>query len=248
MTPKLNDISEREKVAVAALVEEYKTKWLQVLALDSEVNKWSASYLVALILGIAWLLGSDKVQSLSDLFSGRGYDNSYFILSIAIINVIYVFSMSMKGYQIQQILYYLHTVNRKELEPLIMRSFNSFEGWRRSEASHSLRGIGKTEWRRTVYFGIVTLLSLAVSFSIIWMYGQFVWYKNIPNNIFHNLFYYCVIIIHIIVGVVGFSTAVFNNKWYILTRSELNIPNPRPNKVWVKLLTLLRRIWPANIY
>lgn len=128
---------ECEKSAVAALGEEYKARMTQILALDLEVHRWSASYLVALVVGIGWALGSDKIKSLSNLFiddsGGAKYDNCYLILSIATVNALYILWMALKGFQTQQLYLYLYSVTGKQISGLISKDYNSYEVWRRSD-------------------------------------------------------------------------------------------------------------------
>ena len=218
---KLSEITDREKTAVTSLLEEYKARWQHLLNLDNEVNKWSASYVIALVLGISWILNSDKIKGLDDLFSTRNYDNSYFVLSLAVVNAAYMLSLAFKGYQIQQICYYLHTVVGEDVIRITGVSFNTWEVWRRSAVFCSPRRIGKSEWRRSVYYPIVTLMPFAVSFSILYMYVRFAG-KYLTWLDFHNLYFYVVVAINLLAGFIALSTSKFNKTWEILTKMTLN--------------------------
>jgi hypothetical protein len=229
--------SEREKSIVSALVEEYKSKILQIIALDAEINKWSASYIVALVVGIGWALGNEKIQNLNSLFikdnDGLKFGNCYLILFIALINSLYILWLTIKGYQAQQIHYYINTVTGKQISELIRAPYNSFEIWRRSEIFCSKNRVGKSDWRRTFYYAILTLMPIVVSFSVLYMYGQFVFFsKKIVVNDNEKLFFFIlncshglIILLHIGIGCVAASTAMFNKLWRQLTLKELNDPS-----------------------
>lgn len=230
-------ITEREKSAVSALVEEYKVKWQQILLLDAEVKRWTASYIIGIAVGIYWVISSDKLKDLPAIYSERKYDNSYFILSIAVINAMYILALTLKGYQIQQIQYYLHTITGKQISKLIEIHYNSFEVWRRSGIFCSPKRIGKSEWRRTLYYSSGAILPAVLSISLLWMYIQFVLFELKAFD-FRNIYFYCVIIFHIIVIIVAASTADFNRKWEKLTLEEFkpNIYPPTIDETISKLL------------
>jgi hypothetical protein len=218
---KLNELSDREETAVTTLLEEYKARWQHLLNLDNEVNKWSASYVIALVVGVSWILSSEKFKGIDELFSARNYDNAYFILSLAVVNAAYMLSLAFKGYQIQQICYYLHTVVAANVIRITGITFNTWEVWRRSAVFCSPKRIGKSEWRRSVYYPIVTLMPFAVSDSILWMYVNFAG-KNLAWSDPHNLYFYLVVAINLLAGFIALSTAGFNKKWEILTLNTLN--------------------------
>lgn len=215
----LTNMGDREKTAVTALLEEYKARWQQLLNLDSEVNKWTASYVIALVIGISWVLGSERIKGLDELFSARNYDNTYFILSLALINAAYSLSLAFKGYQVQQISFYLHTVVGKDIVRLTGVPFNLWEVWRRASFCTAGR-IGKSEWRRAVYYPIITLLPFAVSVSILWIYRRYAG-TQLRWSDPHNIYFYCVVTINIIAASIAFSTIGFNTRWKQLTRKEL---------------------------
>lgn len=221
----LSGLNDREKTAVTTLLEEYKARWQHLLNLDNEVNKWSASYVIALVVGISWILSSEKFKGLDELFSARNYDNAYFILSLAVVNAAYMMSLAFKGYQIQQICYYLHTVIATDVIRLTGVTFNTWEVWRRSAVFCSPKRIGKSEWRRSIYYPIVTLMPFSVSVSILWMYITFAG-KNLAWSDPHNIYFYFIVAINLLAGFIALSTAGFNKKWEILTLSTLRKSNP----------------------
>lgn len=228
---------EREKSAVSALVEEYKARMTQIFALDLEVHRWSASYLVALVVGIGWALGSDKIKSLSNLFiednGGPKYDNCYLILSVATINALYILWMALKGFQTQQIYLYLYSVTGKQISELIERKYNSYEVWRRSQVFCSTKRKGNLDWRRSFFFTAFTVLPFGISFSILWMYGQFVAFSDSVsvNDLFVHRFqiaiYIAVIVFHLVIAGVALSTTKLNMLWVNATRRELEDKSPQ---------------------
>lgn len=229
---------EREKSAVSALVEEYKVKWQLILLLEGEIKRWTASYIVALVIGIYWILSSERIKGIYNVFWERSYDNSYLILTLAVINASYSLAIAFKAYQIQQVYYYLHTVTGKDITKLIRLQFNSFEVWRRSGLFCSPRRIGKSEWRRAIYYPIITILPFGLSISILWMYIQYVLLELKFWDI-HNIYFYLVVIYHGLVVIVAISTSSFNSKWEKLTLEELNtnmLPNDS-NEMNSKLMT-----------
>lgn len=241
---------EREKSAVAALVEEYKARLTQILALDMEVHRWSASYLVALVISIGWVLGSDKIGSLGGLFvEGRNprYDNCYLILAVATINALYILWMSLKGFQTQQLYLYLYSVTGKQISELIGKRYNSYEVWRRSSVFCSEKRIGKLDWRRAFFFASFTLLPLSVSFSILWMYGQFVLFNDaviITDPSVHRtqaLVYFAIIAAHVVIVFVSVSTTKLNPIWVDSAKRELADKSEESISSYISQLLYKRR-------
>lgn len=210
----LGVLSDREKTAATALIEEYKARWQQFLNLDNEVNKWASSYVIAMVISIGWVLGNDKVKGIDTLFLAP--NNCYFILSLAVVNASYSLSVAFKGYQAQQICYYLHDVVGKELIRITGIPFNSWEVWRRIKFCSPKRA-GKSEWRRSVYYPIITLLPFGVSFSILYMYVDFVG-KNLSLLDPRNIYFVCAVAINLLAAWIALSTASFNKKWLMATK------------------------------
>jgi len=252
------EFGEREKSAVAALVEEYKARLSQIIAFDNEINRWSASYIIALVVGIGWTLSSQNIKTLSGLFledsRAPNFNNCYFMLSLAVINALYILWLTIKGYQAQQLHFYLHTVTGKQIRNLIDEPYNSFEIWRRSTLFCSKRREGKLDWRRTFFYLAFTLLPFGVSFSVLWMYGQFVWNNNaieIVSNGSHlsillNVIYVFVIVFHIVVAYVAISTSSFNKFWEKTAKIELIDESRRSVAPYVLEVTRMSLITNAS--
>jgi hypothetical protein len=84
---------ERDKLAVSVLIEDFKARWQELLNFENENNRWSTLYVTALMLVISWKINNSSYKSLEELFS-QG-ENSYFIVSLALINAIYTLSMAL---------------------------------------------------------------------------------------------------------------------------------------------------------
>ncbi len=202
-------MDEREKVAASALLEDFKARWQELLNFENENSRWSTLYVTALILVISWILNNDHYQGLSDLFH-KG-ENSYFILSLALINAIYTLAMAVKGYQIQQIALYLYEEVGQQMAAITRQPFNSWERWRR-EAFQSKRRKGKPEGIRLIYYPIISALPAAVSMTILALYFVHEWGRH---RVFggHNIYFYVVFILVAGSGVVAFSTTKINKRW-----------------------------------
>lgn len=213
---------------VLVLSEEYKIRWQQVLDLDGEVNRWTASYVIALVVGISWIMGSDRIGDLQQIYSGRNYNNCYFVLSLALINAAYILSLTFKGYQIQQLRLFLYKEICKPLNQLAHTKCKLWEMWHRMEFSE--RRKGKPEWRRALYYPIVTLLPFAVSVSIL---GTYFYYAGSTLGLRdpHNIFFYAVIVITMIASVLSISTIHFNKRWEREVKSAEKEGGKKTNKL-----------------
>jgi hypothetical protein len=200
----------RQDTEVLVLSEEYKIRWQQVLDLDGEINRWTASYVIALVVGISWIMGSDRIGEIQQIYSGRNYDNCYFVLSLALINAAYSLSLTFKGYQIQQLRLYLYREVCTPLTRLAHTKSKLWETWHRTEFSKGREG--KPEWRRSLYYLIITLLPFAVSASIL---GTYVYHAGIGLKLWdlRNIFFYIVIFINMAALLLSISTLGFNKLW-----------------------------------
>jgi hypothetical protein len=212
--------NDRQSAIVAVLTEEFKTRWHQLIELDNDVNRWMSSYSIALVVGISWLLSSERIGDLRELFSQRNYHNSYFILSLALINAAYILALTFKGYQIQQLRFYIDRKICAPLNKLVRITANEWEKWHRTEFTKSPRRKGKPEWRRVLYYPIITILPFGVSVSILWTYYEYAstdlgWLNP------HNLYFYFVILINLVAVVLSVSTAGFNKKWKEIINQDI---------------------------
>lgn len=191
---------ERDKLIVAVFLEDFKARWQELLNLANENNRWQTLYVTALILVIGWVINISKdYENLKDIFD-KG-NNSIFILALAGINAIYTLAIAYRGYNIQEIGLYLYTKTARKINEIICannanieirseveNTFNSWEKWRR-------RKDGGPKWIRFLFYPIVSILPLFVSFTILYLYW-FYKYKekkltcfaancyDIPNHIF----------------------------------------------------------------
>lgn len=202
---------DKDALKVAVLTEELKVRWQQQNVWDGQVDRWMAAYAIAIVVGISWLLGSERVSTLSQFFSDRNYDNSYFILALAIINATYILYISFKGYQIQQCRLYMHEIICKQLNDLTGGEANTFELWHRID--------GKTEWRRVFYYLIVSSPPFGVSAYILWSYYHYAG-RSLPRNDPHNLFFGFVVLMQLVAFLFSVSTAAHNRKWKRLCDEE----------------------------
>src|SRR5688500_18061200 len=104
---------EQRLLVTTVLIEEFKARWQQVMAWDSQTDKWMASCIIALVVGVSWILSSERVTHIDQLFRERDGDNSYFILVLAVVNAAYSLYITFMGYQIHQLRLYLY----KEIYP-----------------------------------------------------------------------------------------------------------------------------------
>jgi hypothetical protein len=50
-------MDELSKVAIDVLLEDFKARWQELLNIESEINTWAITYITALFLTVAWVLG-----------------------------------------------------------------------------------------------------------------------------------------------------------------------------------------------
>lgn len=202
-------MDEREKAAVSALLEDFKARWQELLNFENENNRWSTLYVTALILVISWLLNNERYQGLEDLFH-RG-QNSYFIVSLALINAIYTLAMALKSYQIQQIALYLYGEIGLRVAELTRQPFNSWERWRR-EAFQSEGRKGRPQIILVFYYVTISTLPAVVSFTILSLYAVYEWGRH---RWYHgpNVYFYVVCAAVFGMLAAALSTTRVNKKW-----------------------------------
>lgn len=162
---------ERDKLIVTTFLEDFKARWQELLNFENENSRWQTLYVTALVLVVAWILSNSgegagcKYKNIADIFKG---DNSFLLLSLALINAIYTLAMAYKGYQVQEIAQYLYKeigtiISRKALSDKALAEFNTWEKWRRDER-------GKPVFIRRFYYIIIGILPTAVSVTILVLY------------------------------------------------------------------------------
>jgi hypothetical protein len=166
---------EERKLAASVLIEDFKARWQELLNFENENNRWSTLYVTALLLVISWILNNgSKYNGLSELFQQN--ENSYFILSIALINAIYTLSMAIKGYQVQQIALYLYERIGSRVTELTGEPFNCWESYRRMRFQKEQKG--KPEPVRRIYYGLIGMLPTIVSATILFLYYRYEWHRQ----------------------------------------------------------------------
>jgi hypothetical protein len=204
------DNYERNQLKVIVLTEEYKARWQQLMSWDEQSDKLMASYAIALVVAVSWILGTERFSTLAQLFSGRDYDNSYFILSLALVNAVYILYVTFKGYQIHQMRLYLYKEVVAPLNDITDSQAHQWEAWHRTVFQS--RRKGKPEWRRLLYYPIITIAPFLVSAFVLWSYFQYAG-RSLQNFDRHNIYFYFVTAVQLAGLVLSISVTQFNNKW-----------------------------------
>lgn len=213
---------ERDKLVVTALLEDFKARWQELLNFENENSRWQTLYVTALILVVAWILSnsgeSSKYKNIADIFKG---DNSFLLLSLALINAIYTLAMAYKGYQIQEIAQYLYKDIGNIVSNKTLVKFNSWERWRRDET-------GKPVFIRSFYYSVIGILPTAVSVTILILYFYYAYFEyeyfKEPNQARNklNLFAYFVSIFVAISLLAALWTTKMNGVWTRIFAEEDN--------------------------
>lgn len=197
---------ERDKLFVSSLIEDFKARWQELLNFENENSRWQTLYVTALILVVSWILSNSgetgRYKKISDIFSG---DNSYLLLSLALINAVYTLAMAYKGYQIQEIAQYLYAKIGDNIFDRTSIEFNSWERWRRDEK-------GSPKFIRNIYYFIIGILPTAVSATILGLFYNYRYPVNDPNE-WLNAFFYFVSLFVLLSLITALSTTRMNNKW-----------------------------------
>ncbi len=186
---------EKDQVRLSVLTEELKLRWQQVMEWDNRTDRWMASYIIALVVGASWILNNKEVTGINDILSARNYDNSYFVLALATINAVYSLYISFMGYQIHQLRLYIYKEICMPLALIANLNIRHWEIWHRTEFQKKHKG--KPEWRRVLYYPVITILPFSVSVFIL---GNYVYTVGsvLALSDPHNIFFYFVIVIQII--------------------------------------------------
>lgn len=210
---------EHGKLAVGVYLEDFKARWQELMNFENENNRWITLYVTALLLVISWILSnSGKFNGLRGLY-GEG-DNAYFIMSIAIINALYTFSMAFKGYQIQQIAQYQYDFVAGKIWDAAQVPFNEWERYRR-EVFSKKRG---PEPIRTIYYLLIGSLPTVVSYTILGLYWFYEWEVQAGRNhwaSWRNWFFVGALAAVTCSLIFSVATSALNRKWdELLSRTE----------------------------
>jgi hypothetical protein len=205
---------EKKKLAVSLHVEDFKARWQELLNFENENNRWTTLYVTALLIVIGWILNnSEKYNGLRGLYEHN--DNAYFVLSIAVINALYTFSMAFKGYQIHQIAQYLYEHLGGEIWDLTTVSFNEWERYRRDKFSPNM---GPEPIRR-IYYSLIGSLPTVVSYVIIMLY----WIYEFKSQFQHNGLisprnWYSILVFSVVTSSLFFAykTSSLNARWKVV--------------------------------
>jgi hypothetical protein len=217
---------ENHKLAVSLHVEDFKARWQELLNFDNENNRFITLYVTALLVVISWILSnSEKYEGLSGLY-GKG-DNAYFIMSIAIINAIYTFSIAIKGYQIQQIAQYQHDFLAGKIWDEIKVPFIEWERYRRTKFAEATG----PEPVRKIYYVLISILPVIVSYAILLLYVIYEWKIQADRNHFKSFRnWFCIIsFLFVTLSLVAASkTASLNATWLkILNNTKHRVEDQR---------------------
>lgn len=224
---------EHSKLAVSVYLEDFKARWQELMNFENENNRWITLYVTALLLVISWILSNiSKYNGLKGLY-GEG-DNAYFIMSIAIINALYTFSMAFKGYQIQQIAQYQYDFIAGKIWDAAQVPFNEWERYRR-EVFSKKRG---PEPIRTIYYLLIGSLPTIVSYTILGLYWFYEWEVQASRNhwaSWRNWFFVGALTAVTFSLIFSAATSALNKKWVkLLSRTENRVKGGYP-QVFKKL-------------
>jgi hypothetical protein len=195
---------------VSTLLEDFKGRWQELLNFESEVSRWFTLYLTATIAVFGWVMGNKDFTSVQALLKEHDGLNAVLVLSLALLNAVFVLALAFDGYRIQQIGQYLYSHVGLRLTKLTGEPFNIWEDWRRFLISKS--GRYGPEWVRVVYYACLGAVPVAVSFLIIGVYWKFEG-KTQSWTSGHNLYAYAVTIITCFIAYASISTARQNAQW-----------------------------------
>jgi hypothetical protein len=209
---------ELNKLQVAVLLEEYKSRSQELIGLQNENNRWGTVYLSALTIVVGLLITNDKYGTLQDFFY-RG-DNAYFIVSLALINAAFTLGMAFRGYQVQQISLYISEDLFRRIGWITSQNVVTFDIWRRI-AFQKPSNIGKPEGIRRFYYTFISILPFAVSATILVAYGRYEWVRHTWYS-WKNLYFYLTCIMVLAVLIVSILTSAINKKWVLLCKKRFS--------------------------
>jgi hypothetical protein len=197
-------------MVVAALLEDYKSRWQELLNFEAEINRWFTLYVTAVIAVIGWFMGNASFTSVQPFLKNHDGLNSILVLILAMLNAVYILALAFNGYRIQQIGQYLYSHVGTRITAVSGEPFNVWEEWRRHYTSDP-NAYGP-EVIRKFYFASLSLIPVLVSVLLIGIY----WYFEGRTQAIlsgHNLLSYAVMVITIAIAFTAVSTAAQNVQW-----------------------------------
>jgi hypothetical protein len=165
-------MNDQNQFLVSLLLEDFKARWQELLNTSGEISTWTTIYYSALVITIAWVLGRRNKKGITDLFVSENLISSSLVISLALINVVYILGISIRTYQVQQIGLYLYEVIGRRTFLLTGHQFNEWEYWRR-EVFQTREHLGDPEKVRSIYYLLMTLLPTGVSGFILSSYLKY---------------------------------------------------------------------------
>lgn len=186
-------MDELSKVAIDVLFEDFRARWQELLNIESEINTWAITYITALFLTIAWVLGQKNKATIIRLLK----EQKVLIISLALINASYMLMLSAKDNRLQQNALYLYEVVTPRITELSGETFNYWEQWRRQNT---------LTWGRTIYNLLIVLPTISISAFIFLMFGynERPWKKGFRFKA-HNIYFYCALLFNLIALFVAVS-------------------------------------------
>jgi len=187
----MDDISH---AALEVLLEDFKARWQELINIEGEINTWTITYLTALFLTVAWVLGQKSKETLAVLFK----EQQLLLLSIAVINASYMLILSSKDYRLQQDALYIYQVIAPRVSEISGELFNAWEEWRRQNT---------LTWARIVYNIILVAPAISISIYILGRYAhdERPWRPMRPVTV-RKTYFFLVALFHVLALAVAVSS------------------------------------------
>jgi MFS family permease len=184
------------RAALEVLLEDFKARWQELLNIEGEINTWTITYLTALFLTVAWVLGQKSKETLTRLFK----EQRMLLLSIAVINASYMLMLFSKDYRLQQDALYIYQVIAPRVADITGEPFNTWEEWRRQNT---------LTWGRFIYNLMIALPAVAISVLILARYAhdERPWQKGNRLTL-RNIYAYAVVLFNALALTVAVSSMV----------------------------------------
>jgi hypothetical protein len=182
--------------ALEVLLEDFKARWQELLNIEGEINTWTITYLTALFLTVAWVLGQKSKETLTELFKER----QMLLLSVAVINASYMLILFSKDYRLQQDALYIYQVIAPRVSEISGELFNAWEEWRRQNT---------LTWGRFVYNAILAVPAISISMYILGRYAhdEGLWRALRPVTV-RKIYFLLVLLFHVLVSIVAVSSLI----------------------------------------
>lgn len=197
-----DEMDDIARAALEILLEDFKARWQELLNIEGEINTWTITYLTALFLTVAWVLGQKSKETLTTLFK----EQRMLLLSIAVINASYMLMLFSKDYRLQQDALYIYQVIAPRVSDISGEPFNTWEEWRRQNT---------LTWGRVIYNLIIALPAVSISVLILARYAhdERPWKKG-HRLALRNIYSYAVVLFNALALTVAVSSMIsVSNSW-----------------------------------